>query len=415
MNQTVIPKDSPIIPEGLPRCSLLKFSLWIVFLLMILGWGLVAAVLILWKGLNQTNMNDYFGFALWITFDLSIIALGAGAFFTGFLFYIWRKQELKAIINFAVIIGFVCYSGAILILNLDIGQPLRAWYGFWHPNIHSMLTEVMFCITLYLGVLMIEYLPLVLENRKINANPGAHYFAHNLHDLMFIFAATGTFLSFFHQGSLGGMFGVMFARPFAFREGIFIWPWTFFLFIASAIASGPAFTVLITSLVQKWTKRQLVKQDILALMGKIAGRLLVVYLILKLADTVYWAASILPARGMGFWEQYRSPYGFWLVVAELGVFGILPALMLLNRKIRMHPGWLTLACLLSCSGVVFNRFVFTVVSLALPVMPFDRFVTYWPSWQEWASSLSILAYGALIISLSYRYLPVFPQEKELNG
>ena len=110
-------------------------------------------------GLNQTNMNDYFGFALWITFDLAIIALGAGAFFTGFLTYIIGKKELKAIINFAVIIGFICYSGAILILTLDVGQPLRSWYGFWHPNVHSMLTEVMFCITLYLGVLTIEYLP----------------------------------------------------------------------------------------------------------------------------------------------------------------------------------------------------------------------------------------------------------------
>jgi menaquinone reductase, integral membrane subunit len=414
MNEIIISKDDDLIPEGLPRCSLSKFSLWIFILLMILGWGLLAAFLIFWKGLNQTNMNDYFGFALWITFDLAVIALGAGAFFTGFLTYIWGKKELKAIINFAVMIGFICYSGAILILTLDVGQPLRSWYGFWHPNIHSMLTEVMFCITLYLGVLMIEYAPLVLENRKINANPGAHHFAHNLHQLMFIFAGTGTFLSFFHQGSLGGMYGVMFARPFAFREGFFIWPWTFFLFIASAIASGPAFTVLITSLVQKVTGRKLVQQEVLALLGKIAGGLLIVYLILKFADTIYWAVANLPARGLQYMDQYQGPYGFWLVVAELGIFGILPAMMLMSPKLRMRPGWLSLACLLSCAGVVFNRFIFTVVSLALPVMPFDRLVTYWPSWQEWAPTIAVLAYGALIISLSYRYLPVFPQEKELN-
>ncbi len=414
MNDIILSKDNEFIPEGLPRCPLSKFSVWIIALLLVLAWGLLAAFLVFWKGLNQTNMNDYFGFALWITFDLSVIALGAGAFFTGFLTYIWGKKELKAVINFAVIIGFICYSGAILILTLDIGQPLRAWYGFWHPNIHSMLTEVMFCITLYLGVLMIEYAPLVLENRMINANPGAHYFAHNLHQLMFIFAGTGTFLSFFHQGSLGGMYGVMFGRPYAFREGFFIWPWTFFLFIASAIASGPAFTVLITSLVQKVTGRKLVKPEVLALMGKIAGGLLIVYLILKFADTIYWAAVKLPAQGLHFMDQYPSPYGFWLVVAELGIFGIVPAVMLLSSKLRMKSGWLTLACLLSCTGVVFNRFVFTVVSLALPVMPFDRFVTYWPSWQEWAPAIAVLAYGALIISLSYRYLPVFPQEKELN-
>jgi Ni/Fe-hydrogenase subunit HybB-like protein len=414
MNFTQFPIDSPLFPEGVERCSLVKFSLWIFFLLFFLGAGLLAAFLVLWKGLNQTNMNEYFGFALWITFDLAIIALGAGAFFTGFLTYIWGKKELKAIINFAVIIGFICYSGAILILTLDVGQPLRSWYGFWHPNIHSMLTEVMFCITLYLGVLMIEYAPLVLENRKINALPGPHYFAHNLHELMFIFAGTGTFLSFFHQGSLGGMYGVLYARPFAFREGVFIWPWTFFLFILSAIASGPAFTILITSLIQKITGKRLVKQEVLALTGKIAGGLLALYLVLKFADTIYWAVSILPARGMSFWDQYRMPYGFWLVVAELGVFGILPALLLWNEKVRMSPGWLAFACLLDCAGIVFNRFVFTVVTLAIPVMPFDRFVTYFPSWQEWATTMAILAYGGLIISLSYRYLPVFPQERELN-
>ena len=411
--EKTLPVDHALFPEGVERGSLPKFLTWIFFLLLVLGWGLVGGLLVLIFGLNQTNMNDYFGFALWITFDLAIIALGAGAFFTGFLTYIVGKKELKAIINFAVIIGFICYSGAILILTLDVGQPLRSWYGFWHPNVHSMLTEVMFCITLYLGVLAIEYLPLILENRGINKNPGAHYFAHNLHHLMFIFAGTGAFLSFFHQGSLGGMYGVMFARPFAFREGFFIWPWTFFLFISSAIASGPAFTVLITAIVQKVTGRKLVKLEVLSLMGKIAGNLLVVYLILKILDTLGWAFSLLPNRGITLASQFQGPYGIWLMVMEIGVLGILPALILMSNR-RNSYGWLVFACLLDCAGIVFNRFIMTIVTLAIPVMPFDRFVTYWPSWQEWAPTFAILAYGGLLISLSYRYLPIFPQEKELN-
>ncbi len=411
--EKTLPVDHALFPEGVERGSLPKFLTWIFFLLLVLGWGLVGGLLVLIFGLNQTNMNDYFGFALWITFDLAIIALGAGAFFTGFLTYIIGKKELKAIISFAVIIGFICYSGAILILTLDVGQPLRSWYGFWHPNVHSMLTEVMFCITLYLGVLAIEYLPLILENRGINKNPGAHYFAHNLHHLMFIFAGTGTFLSFFHQGSLGGMYGVMFARPFAFREGFFIWPWTFFLFIASAIASGPAFTVLITAIVQKVTGRKLVKLEVLSLMGKIAGSLLGVYMILKILDTLRWAFSILPNRGITFGSQFQGPYGIWLMVMEIGVLGILPAWILLSNR-RNSYGWLVFACLLDCTGIVFNRFIMTIVTLAIPVMPFDQFVTYWPSWQEWAPTFAILAYGGLLVSLSYRYLPIFPQEKELN-
>ena len=42
---------------------------------------------------------------------------------------------------------------------IDVGQPLRAWFTFWHPNTHSMLTEVTFCISCYLLVLSLEYIP----------------------------------------------------------------------------------------------------------------------------------------------------------------------------------------------------------------------------------------------------------------
>ena len=118
-----------------------------------LAWGLVSAFLCLWKGLNQTNMSNIFAFALWIVFDLAVIALGAGAFFTGFLTYIINRKELKDIINAAVVIGLICYSGAVAMLGIDIGQPIRGWFIFWHANVHSMLTEVSFCITAYLSVL----------------------------------------------------------------------------------------------------------------------------------------------------------------------------------------------------------------------------------------------------------------------
>ena len=65
------------------------------------------------NGLNQTNMDNRFAFGLWIFLDLGIIALGAGAFFTGFLVYILKRAELKAVMNSAVVIGLICYSGAV--------------------------------------------------------------------------------------------------------------------------------------------------------------------------------------------------------------------------------------------------------------------------------------------------------------
>lgn len=407
--------DSALLPEGVKRCSAKVFFLWTLPWLGLLAWGGLSAFLCLWKGLNQTNMSDYFAFALWIVFDLAIIALGAGAFFTGFLTYIVGKKELKDIINAAVIIGFICYSGAIAMLGIDIGQPIRGWFIFWHVNVHSMLAEVSFCITVYLAVLGIEYLPLILENRKLGEIREIRLFGHNLHGIMAVFAATGTFLSFFHQGSLGGLYGVMYARPFAFREGFYVWPWTFFLFVLSAIAAGPAFTILCTKLAEKITRKKLVPENAFQTLAKISGWLLSLYIVLKIADTLNWIYGVVPKAGLTFSDFYKEgPYGMWLVVAEIVVFGIVPAIILLIPKARQNQGWLLAGCLMNCTGIVLNRFVFTIVTLAVPVMPFERFVSYLPTWQEWGIALAVIGYGFLLFSLSYRYLPVFPKETLLN-
>ncbi|MFC1532368.1 menaquinone reductase integral membrane subunit QrcD [Thermodesulfobacteriota bacterium] len=407
--------DSALIPQGVKRCSVPAFFFWTLPWLALLAWGGISLILCFVLGLNQTNMSDVFVFALWIVFDLAVIALGAGAFFTGFLTYIIGKDELKDIINAAVIIGFICYSGAQVALGLDVGHPLRGWFIFWHANIHSMLVEVAFCLTCYMGVLAIEYLPIILENRKINEVREFRLFGHNLHHIMALFAATGTFLSFFHQGSLGGMWGVLYARPFAAREGFFIWPWTFFLFVFSAIAAGPCFTILCTKLTEAITRKKLVREKAIQLLAKISGWVLAGYIVLKIADTLGWIYGVVPRAGQGFMDFYREgPYGVWMVVCEIIICGIVPAIILLIPRARQRGGWLIGACILNCTGIVLNRFMFIIVTLAIPVMPFDRFWSYLPSWQEWGFMMAIIGYGVLLFSASYRYLPIFPKEVELN-
>ena len=407
--------DKQLIPRGLQRSSFVKFSLWILPWVGVLGIGLYAIYLCLAEGLNQTNMDNRFAFGLWIYLDLTIIALGAGAFFTGFLLYILKKEELKAVINSAVVLGFICYSGAIAVLLVDVGQPLRAWFTFWHPNAHSMLTEVTFCLTCYLTVLSIEYAPIVLKNRKLRQIPSFLVLEFELHKLMYVLAGLGTFLSFFHQGSLGGLYGVMRGRPFAFREEIGIWPSTFFLFVVSAAAAGPSFVLITTWLVSKISRRNLVKKEVLSLLGRVSGYLLIAYVLLKCVDTMVWINSTSPASGFPAYEFYaRKQFGTWILFTEIVLLGLVPAMILLNPKKRQSLPWLVSAAFLACAGVALNRFVMTIQTLALPTLPFDQFLSYVPSWQEVATFLAIVAYGVLIYSFSFRYLTLFPQERELN-
>jgi menaquinone reductase, integral membrane subunit len=408
--------DSALIPEGVKRCSLGKFLIGLAVAGAVLAWGVYAMLLCWIKGLNQTNMNDYYGFALWIWADLAVIALGGGAFFSGLLKYIVGKDELKNIINYAVLIGFICYSSALLILVIDVGQPLRNWFIFWHANVHSMLTEVAFCLSCYFAVLTIEYIPLILENRQIEKVPFFHHLAHNMHGAMAVFAATGAFLSFFHQGSLGGVAGVLFGRPFAYREHILIWPYTFFLFTWSAAAYGPCFTLFITWLTEKITKKKLVKDNVIHLLAKISGWMIITYTIAKGADTLYWMVKTAPAHGFrwSFFFENNALYGHWIWFTEIFLCGVVPGLILIVKSSRENQPLRVIAIVLGIIGVSLNRWVMVLQTMAVPVMSFDTWALYMPSWQEVATTILPVAYGVILLMISYRYLPIFPQEKELN-
>ncbi len=408
--------DSALIPKGVKRCPLGRFTFFILIVGAVLLWGVYAMILCWLKGLNQTNMNNAYGFALWIWADLAVIALGGGAFFSGFLKYIIGKDELKNIINFAVIIGFICYSSALLILAIDIGQPLRGWFIFWHANVHSMLTEVAFCLSCYFAVLTIEFIPLILENRQVDKVPFFHNLSHNMHHIMAVFAATGAFLSFFHQGSLGGVAGVLFGRPFGYREGILIWPWTFFLFTWSAAACGPCFTILVTKITEAVTRKKLVKDNVVELLAKISGWMLLTYIIAKIIDTWYWAAVTVPESGFTLMDFYSNNplYGIWILILEIVICGIVPAVILVTEAGRKNKVSLMIALILAVIGVCVNRWVMVLQVLAVPVLTFEEWFMYFPSWQEIATTILPVAYGIILIALAYRYLPVFPQEKELN-
>ena len=295
---------------------------------------------------------------------------------------------------------------------VDVGQPLRAWFTFWHPNTHSMLTEVTFCISCYLFVLILEYVPVLLRNRQLRKVPSFLIFEHQLHKLVPVLAGVGAFLSFFHQGSLGGLYGVLRGRPFAFRQGFAIWPSTFFLFILSAIAVGPSFLILVTSMAEMLTGRQLVPPSVLRKLGLISGILLGVYVAAKAIDTLVWLNITSPAVGFGLSDFYAyKHFGPALLFMEIVPLGLLPASLLTVRLTAKKRSLLLCGAALACAGVLLNRFLLTVQTLALPTLPFDEFLQYVPSWQEVATFAGVIAYGVIVYSLSYRYLPLFGKTK----
>jgi len=125
-----------------------------------------------------------------------------------------------------------------------------------------------------------------------------------------------------------------------------------------------------------------------------------------------------PAMGFTLMDFYSnnpgSAYGLWILIAEVGICGVLPAIMLVSSGMRRNPGLLFIAVTLAVIGACLNRWVMVLQVQAVPVLSFESWFTYFPSWQEIATTILPVAYGVILIALSYRYLPIFPQEPELN-
>jgi molybdopterin-containing oxidoreductase family membrane subunit len=261
-------------------------------------------------------------------------------------------------------------------------------------------------------VLVLEYLPVLLRNRQLRKVPSFLIFEHQLHKLVPVLAGVGAFLSFFHQGSLGGLYGVLRGRPFAFRQGLAIWPSTFFLFILSAMAVGPSFLILVTATVETLTGRRLVAAGVFGRLAFISGILLSIYMAAKALDTLVWLNITSPAVGFSPWDFYAyKPFGSALLFLEILPLGLLPAFLLTLPWTNGKRGWVLCGAALACGGVLLNRFVLTVQTLALPTLPFDDYLQYVPSWQEVATFAAVIAYGVIFYSLSYRYLPLFGEAK----
>ncbi|TFH33866.1 MAG: hypothetical protein E4G99_10665, partial [Anaerolineales bacterium] len=174
-------------PEMITSLRSFKFGpvhFWMAALLAMMAAGAVAGIMVFAKGLVLTNMTDLVPWGLWITIDLSSIALSAGAFTLCAAVYLLGLKQYKPVARTATYVGLIGYSMALLTLLLDIGRPDRFWHALVYWNTHSVLWEVSMCLTLYLMVLAIETAPIIGEAEFIRSRwPGLSKRLEGLHHL----------------------------------------------------------------------------------------------------------------------------------------------------------------------------------------------------------------------------------------
>ncbi len=398
----------------LPKVSLPRFSLpritpwmiWVGVLSLFLAAGAASGVLVLWKGLSLTHLTDLVPWGLWITIDLSSIAVSAGAFSLCAVVYLLGMKRFQPVARTATFIGLLGYTMAILTLMLDIGRPDRFWHSMVFWNEHSLLWEVTMCVTLYLGVLLLEALPIFANFEWLRSRwPKLAGMMANVHHLAPVLAIAGLALSMLHQSSLGALYGVLKARPLWYRPDISV------LFIISAVAAGMALTVFASMLSARLTRRASVDDSLLDRIAQIVGWILVLYLYFRFWDALAMTYTYQPGRTEGLQLLTGGPlsFNFWVGEILLGI--IVPIFLLLNKRTRALPLWRMLALLLVVGGVVAYRWDTNISGLLivlsyLPGEPNIAYTTYTPSLIEFLAGGGILSFGLLSFSLGVRYLKV---------
>lgn len=373
----------------------------IVLLLLALN-GLAFLAVRLFSGIGAvTNLNNQYPWGIWIGIDVaSGVALAAGGFVTAALGHLMNREEYHAVIRPALLTAMLGYTFVALAVMIDIGR----WYYIWHPlvfwNGSSALFEVGICVTIYVNVLYIEFLPVVTERFIGRVNlPGLlagfnglvdralRAMERGLSGTMFIFIIAGVVLSTLHQSSLGTL--MVIAGPK--MHPLWQTPILPLLFLLSAISVGLPMVIFESMLAARSFGLKL-EMHILSKLGTLTAPLLGIYLAFKIGDmfirkTFVYLADLNTASVM--------------FILELLIGVVLPLRIFLSREAVKSPPLLFSAALLTVLGVVMNR----VNTFLVAYTPPYSFGSYFPSLGE----ISVTVGFICILVLIYRAMVlIFP-------
>ena len=339
-----------------------------------------------------TNLNGGFPWGIWVVYDIVVgTALACGGYALAVTVYVFNKGQYHPLIRPALLASLLGYGLGGLGAIIDMGR----WWQFynlflpWQMNFNSVMLEVGLCVSAYIVVLMIEFLPTVLEKFKAEA------LLKKLNKVLFIVIALGVLLPTMHQSSLGTMLIAMGWKVNPLWQTLHLQP---LLAVLTAFTMGFSIVVFEGSLSSVGFRRK-PETHLLSGLGRIIVGLIAVYLAIRFGE-------ILVRGKLGL--IFAGDLASLMFLIETALF-VHPLVVLVSPRGRGNPRSLLFAAvsmLLAGTLYRFNAFLITYD-------PGPGY-SYFPALPEIMVTVGLVAIEIMVFLFVVKTFPVLPRENHAS-
>lgn len=413
-----------------------KFYIWTIFLLILMGIGLIAFIHQWNQGLQVTGMRNIATWGAYIIMFAFFVGLSAGGLIMSSSVKVFNAKDYASISRPAVLTAIACVVMAALVIIPDLGRPDRILNLITSPQLYSPLMWDFIVIASYL-ILSLIYLWLMTRADFIRKGSVLALGSRDIseraierdHKVVKVFALIALPLAILLHSVTAWIFGLQMGRV----------PWHTPLmapiFIASALDSGLALLIVVLLALDKFGSFKLDKK-LLPKMATLLAVFIAVDLFLMFVEllTTYWPSG---EAGMVYFDALLSGPFAWSLWYEILIGGLVPLLILAIPRARKSAPAVVIASVLLMTGIIAKRINLIMPGLYYPNMangpgiplgtippdagvPFPEHVfafvgTYTPTMIEIAIVVGILAVGALIITIGSKIVPMNEPTEAIEG
>lgn len=424
MEKSILLNSEQITQDLLPQKFGKRGMVWTTILLLIAIFGVYAYYRQLRYGLIVTHMRDYVSWGIYISNFVFFVAISlVGSLITA-IFRLTNVKWRTPLTRISEIIAVSAIVFAALIIIVDMGRPERFMNLFIHGRIQSpILWDVIVISTYFFISLLLLYFPLLPDLKillKFKEKTGKR--------LNKLYRFQGSFWkgtkSQFHISEKSISILCILIIPVAFcihtvtswlfattyRPG---WDSTNFgaYFISGAFLAGSGAVVVAMYVFRKYYHlEKYITEMHFEKMGRIVVMLALVYLYFNVNEFLTPAFKMKESEEGLIRQLFVGSYApmFWFAIL---VGMIIPIMVLVFKKGR-KPLPMFIIGIMVVVGAWFKRYIIVTPTLLHPFLPMQNvptsFMSYFPSWEEWAIDAGSLAGALLVITFFVRIYPIIP-------